>query len=85
VLAELRKSPWLSAIPAIVLSTSTSPADVRLCYQLGAAGYLVKPVDLERFRAMMGTLTEYWMNVVGLSEQEELGYAQQEPQAAGPR
>jgi CheY-like chemotaxis protein len=72
-------------IPGIVLSTSTSPADVRLCYQLGAAGYLVKPVDLERFRAMMGTLTEYWMNVVRLSEQEELGYAQQEPQAAGPR
>jgi CheY-like chemotaxis protein len=75
VLAELRKSPWLSAVPAVVLSTSTSPADVRLCYQLGAAGYLVKPVNLERFQGMMGTLAEYWLNVVRLSDQEELGYA----------
>lgn len=75
VLAQLRKSPWLSAVPAIVLSTSTSPADIRLCYQLGAAGYLVKPVDFDRFQSMMRTLTEYWMKVVRLAEQEELGYA----------
>ncbi len=75
VLAELRKSAWLSAVPAIVLSTSTSPGDIRLCYQLGAAGYLVKPVNLERFQEMMATLTEYWLNVVRLSDQEELGYA----------
>jgi len=75
VLAELRKSAWLSAVPAIVLSTSTNSADVRLCYQLGAAGYLVKPVDFERFQQMMATLAEYWLKVVRLSEQEELGYA----------
>lgn len=75
VLAELRKSSWLSAVPAIVLSTSNSPADIRLCYQLGAAGYLVKPVDLEKFQSMMATLTDYWMHVVRLPEQEELGYA----------
>jgi CheY-like chemotaxis protein len=75
VLAELRNSAWLSAVPAIVLSTSTNARDVRLCYQLGAAGYLIKPVDLERFQAMMATLTKYWMQVVRLPEQEELGYA----------
>jgi len=75
ILAELRRSPWLSAVPAIVLSTSTTAGDIRLSYQLGAAGYLVKPVDFERFQAMMETLTQYWMRVVRLSEQEELGYA----------
>jgi len=75
ILAELRQSPWLSAVPAIVLSTSTTPGDIRLSYQLGAAGYLVKPVDFERFQAMMETLTQYWMKVVRLSQQEELGYA----------
>jgi len=75
ILAELRQSAWLSAVPAIVLSTSTNTGDIRLSYQLGAAGYLVKPVDFERFQAMMETLTKYWMKVVRLSEQEELGYA----------
>lgn len=75
VLAELRKSAWLSAVPSIVLSTSANPVDIRLSYQLGAAGYLVKPVDFERLETMIGTLTDYWMNVVRLSEQQELGYA----------
>ncbi len=75
ILAEICQSPFLSATPAIVLSTSNNPRDVRLCYQLGAAGYLVKPVDLNRFERMIQGLAEYWMQVVLLPEQEETSYA----------
>jgi hypothetical protein len=35
----------------------------------------VKPVDLIRFERMIQGLTEYWMDVVMLWEQEETGYA----------
>ena len=75
ILAELRKSPWLSAVPAIVLSTSSNPRDIRLCYQVGAAGYLVKPVNLDRFEEMIDGLARYWMDIVALPDQQELGHA----------
>lgn len=75
ILAELRKCAWLSAVPALVLTTSTNPQDVRLCYQIGAAGYLVKPVDLDAFESMIRHVADYWLSVVTLAEQEELGYA----------
>jgi CheY-like chemotaxis protein len=75
ILVELRRSPWLAAVPVIVLSTSTNPRDIRLCYQLGAAGYLVKPVDLDRFERMIQGLNAYWTEVVALPEQEDADYA----------
>jgi len=45
VLAEIRRDPLLSALPVIVLSTSSAPDDVQLSYDLGATFYLVKPAD----------------------------------------
>jgi CheY-like chemotaxis protein len=75
ILMELRSSPWLAAVPVIVLSTSTNPRDIRLCYQLGAAGYLVKPVDLGRFERMIQGVNAYWTDVVALPEQEDSDYA----------
>ena len=76
ILAEIRKTPWLSATPTIVLSTSNNPKDVRLCYQVGAAGYLVKPVNLERFEQMIRGLSEYWLNIVALPDQELLNHVE---------
>jgi CheY-like chemotaxis protein len=45
VLAEIRRDPLLSALPVIVLSTSSAPDDITLSYDLGATCYLVKPAD----------------------------------------
>ena len=64
VLREMGQMHWLGAVPVVVLTTSTDPRDVDLCYRKGARGFLVKPVDLERFEAMIRTVADYWLRTV---------------------
>ncbi len=71
ILAELRNCAWLAAVPALVWSASTDPRDVRLCYQLGAAGYFVKPPNLQDFQQMIRRLTTYWLKTVVLPTAED--------------
>jgi len=59
-LRELRKDPQLSAIPVVVLTTSTMDRDKFDAYQLNIAGYLVKPVTFSNFCDLMVTLNKYW-------------------------
>ena len=59
-LRELRKDPQLSAIPVVVLTTSTMDRDKFDAYQLNIAGYLVKPVTFSNFCDLIVTLNKYW-------------------------
>lgn len=45
VLEQLQQDVMAARIPVIVVSTSTKPDDVLRAKQLGAADYMVKPVD----------------------------------------
>jgi CheY-like chemotaxis protein len=61
VLGEIKSSPALRAIPTVVLTTSESEHDVaRACAQ-HANSYLVKPVEFDRFEALIGNLESYWL------------------------
>lgn len=71
ILAELRRCAWLAAVPVLVWSASTEPRDVRLCYELGAAGYFAKPLRLEEFQQMVQGLAKYWLETVVLPTSEE--------------
>jgi CheY-like chemotaxis protein len=63
VLAEVKSSPDLRAIPTVVLTTSESEDDLaRACAQ-HANSYLVKPVEFERFEALMVSLESYWLTL----------------------
>ena len=63
VLGEIKSSPDLCAIPTVVLTTSESEHDVtRACAQ-HANSYLVKPVEFERFEALIGSLESYWLSL----------------------
>jgi CheY-like chemotaxis protein len=66
VLGELRNHPLLQVVPVIMLTTSSQPNDIDACYKLGASGYMVKPLDLERFESMVRSLSHYWLNCVEL-------------------
>lgn len=46
VLKWLKGNPRLRPIPAIMLTTSSDPADVKQAVELGASAYWVKPLDL---------------------------------------
>lgn len=65
-LNTVKADPELAVIPVVVLTTSDVERDVMESYEQGAAGYVVKPVDVEEFiRAIQG-VEQYWVTVVRL-------------------
>lgn len=60
VLAEIKSDETLRKIPVVVLTGSTSDEDVEASERLNVEGYLTKPVDLEKFLALVKELKEFW-------------------------
>jgi len=50
----------LKKIPVVILTTSNSDRDVIESFELGAAGYMVKSVDYEKFVETIRTIDQYW-------------------------
>jgi CheY-like chemotaxis protein len=61
----------LKTIPVIVFTTSKEKQDVLESFQLGAAGYMTKPVDYAKFVDVISTVMLYW-NASELPMQEEI-------------
>ena len=60
MLAEMRKDPQLKATPVVVLTTSNDDRDRVEAYDLGVAGYLLKPVSFNGFVDLMSAMNRYW-------------------------
>jgi CheY-like chemotaxis protein len=56
----IKHDATLRRIPVVVLTTSRDEHDKIRCFELGVAGYLVKPVDYQHFVEMLGVFTQYW-------------------------
>jgi CheY-like chemotaxis protein len=65
-LTAIKQEPQFRDIPVIMLTTSDVERDVLASYQLGAAGYVVKPVGLAELAAAVKGLEHYWFGVVRL-------------------
>lgn len=65
-LAALKKDPVLHGIPVVILTTSEVERDIVASYNLGASGYIAKPVDIEQFIAAVRHLGDYWIKLVRL-------------------
>ena len=50
----------LKKIPVVILTTSNSDRDVIESFELGAAGYMVKSVDYEKFVETIRAIDQYW-------------------------
>jgi CheY-like chemotaxis protein len=59
-LKVIKAHPELKTIPIIVLTTSKEKRDVLESFELGAAGYMVKPVDYLKFVEILGKIMMYW-------------------------
>jgi CheY-like chemotaxis protein len=59
-LRELRADPDLQHLPVVVLSTSEDEDDLATAYTLNVAGYLVKPLSVERLRSCLSAFARYW-------------------------
>jgi chemotaxis family two-component system response regulator Rcp1 len=66
VLAEIKESPTLKSIPVVVLTTSSSEADILRSYELHANCYITKPVGLEGFLTVVRSIDNFWLSVVKL-------------------
>jgi DNA-binding response OmpR family regulator len=62
VLQEVKSDEKIRQIPIVVLSTSSSEKDIRTAYDLHANSYLIKPWELEEFRALVHHLRDYWIH-----------------------
>ena len=59
-LREIKDREVLRRIPVIVLTTSAEEQDKIESFRLSVAGYMVKPVNYDRFIDMMKTINSYW-------------------------
>jgi len=50
-------------VPVVVMTNSREPRDIAESYRLGANGYVVKPVNFERFKDVARRLCDYWLGV----------------------
>jgi chemotaxis family two-component system response regulator Rcp1 len=66
VLEEIKEDPRLKSIPVVILTTSSSEADVLRSYQLHANCYITKPVGLEGFLTVVKSIDSFWLSVVNL-------------------
>jgi CheY-like chemotaxis protein len=66
VLREVKSDPWLRSITIIVLTTSQYEKDIQSAYELAANCYIVKPLDLDQFLAVMQAIEDFWMNLASL-------------------
>jgi len=66
VLAEIKEHPNLRRIPVVILTVSQAEEDVLRTYDLHANCYVTKPVDLEQFIKVVGSIEDFWLTIVRL-------------------
>lgn len=59
-LRSVKEDVRLRRIPAVVLTTSEEKLDKERSFDLGAAGYMPKPVDYRNFVDIMRSIDRYW-------------------------
>lgn len=60
-LREMRTDGRLQNLPVVVLTTSKQEEEIVRSYDLGVAGYVVKPPSFEALVGIMKALGDYWL------------------------
>jgi two-component system, response regulator len=63
VLRAVRSAPHTRSTPVVMMSSSSSPDDVRRAYELGANSYLVKPAGGVDGGALIADAARYWIEL----------------------
>ncbi len=63
VLHLIKQTPELASIPVVILTTSSAQADKDFCLKTGACDYLIKPVTMEDFSAIVEKIVTAVQNV----------------------
>jgi len=62
LLRDIRRRWGRAALPALVLSSSAEPRDVRAAYDAGASGYLVKPLRFGDLASSIDAAARFWID-----------------------
>ncbi len=71
VLGEIKQHEDLKRIPVVILTTSSSEADILKTYNLHANCYIVKPLNLEEFIRVVRSIESFWLSIVKLPNGEK--------------
>jgi two-component system, chemotaxis family, response regulator Rcp1 len=71
VLMNVKSDADLRGIPVVVLTSSGAEQDIVQSYNLGANCYVIKPVDLKAFQAIVKQVENFWFTVVKLPSLNE--------------
>ena len=63
VLRQVRAEAATRRMPVVVLTTSMEESDLATSYDLGANGYVRKPVDFAEFVSAVQSLGAFWLTV----------------------
>ena len=66
VLREIKEDENLHNIPVIVLTTSDAEKDIIGAYDLHANAYITKPLDFDQFIKVVGSIENFWLDIVKL-------------------
>ena len=66
VLDFIKKDEKLKKIPVVMLTTSSSDADIAACYERSANCFITKPMDFEKFLDIVQSIESFWFNVAQL-------------------
>ena len=56
----LKNDAQLKYIPTIVLTTSSNQKDLKACFEIGIAGYVLKPLKYDDYVAKIKRILAYW-------------------------
>ncbi|BFM07329.1 response regulator [Halioxenophilus aromaticivorans] len=71
-LKTLKRSPRLRHIPVMVLTTSSSDADVHLTYATGGNTFFTKPTHFDELVKIMSLVKRYWVEQARLAKPPEM-------------
>lgn len=61
VLKTIKADHALSQIPVVVMTTSAAESDLARAYEYKVNSYVVKPLDLQKFKELMDAIGYFWL------------------------
>lgn len=63
LLRELKSDSTYRSIPVVMLTSSQDERDITAAYDLGANGYVVKPLEFARLVEVLAVVQRFWLEV----------------------
>ncbi|MEX0314803.1 MAG: response regulator [Allomuricauda sp.] len=59
-LTKIKEDEKLKYLPTIILTTSENRVDLLKCFEIGIAGYIIKPLKYEDYESKLKKVFDYW-------------------------